>query len=126
MTLIIPLNNEQTNKFREFLDIAKKESLKSEMKHKHGACIVYKNKIIASGYNYNVEGGTYGYSIHAELSAIQDLFKKYSKYSRNILKDCIMYVIRIDKFNKLTLSKPCKCCTNMIYKYKLKKVYWTI
>ena len=47
--------------------------------HKHGAIIVYRDKIISSGFNYYVGD----FSIHAEVAAISHIKKK----NRNILID---------------------------------------
>lgn len=55
-------------KDHKFLDIARNIALENqEMKRKHGAVIVYKNKIISKGNNCN-----YGHlSCHAEQDAIR-------------------------------------------------------
>lgn len=38
--------------FEQFIEIAKKEALKSPLKHKYGAVLIYKNKVISKGYNF--------------------------------------------------------------------------
>lgn len=111
-----PSNDRQ----KYYLDIAAKNALKSPMGHKHGAVIVYRGKIIGSGFNYYMSN----FSVHAEIAAIADIKGKY----RRILQDCELYVVRIgpDKFdNPLKYSKPCFNCQNMILKYNIKKAFYS-
>ena len=112
-------------------------ALKSNMKHKHGCVILYKNKIISSGYNsyiitnkiYNNHNECYvhdKYSIHAEKDAIQKIKNK------NILKKCIIYIIRLKNSNEINIKKlhmyytnieiglPCTMCNNLINKYNIR------
>ena len=37
--------------FYQFVEVAKKEARKSPIKHKYGAVIVHKGKIVSKGYN---------------------------------------------------------------------------
>ena len=74
---------------------------KSNMAHKHGCVIMYRNKVISTGYNYYKisNGNIYKnndniyesnkYSIHAEKDAIQKVKNK------SIFKFCKIYIIRI-------------------------------
>ena len=106
-----------------FLSKAAKIAEKSTMLQKHGAIIVYKNKIIASGYNYRCSYMNDNYSIHAEVAAISNLF-----HDKKILPFCDIYVVRIapDSLNCcLKNSKPCLSCTNFILKYNLKNIYYS-
>ena len=60
-------------KQKKFLDTAAKIAEKSPMyPHKHGAIIVYRDKIISSGFNYYVGD----FSVHAEVAAISHIKKK--------------------------------------------------
>lgn len=107
-------------KQRNYMDIAAKTALKSPMLQKHGAVIVYKNKIISEGFNYFISD----YSIHAEVSAIKLVKGKY----RNILSECEIYVVRIgpNKFkNTLKYSKPCCNCQNAILKHNFKRAFYS-
>jgi len=92
------------------------------MTQKHGAIIVYKNKIIASGFNYICDHMNSNFSIHAEVSAISQLF-----YNKKILEYCDIYVVRIaPSFNNcLKNSRPCKSCSNFINKYNLRNIYYS-
>ena len=110
-------------KHQLFLSQASEIAIKSNMLQKHGAVIVYKNKIIASGYNQICSYMNNNYSIHAEVSAISKLF-----YNKKLLELCDIYVVRIASAtfdNCLKNSKPCKSCTNFINKYNLKNIYYS-
>jgi len=106
-----------------FLNKAAEIAIKSEMQQKHGAVIVYKNKIIATGFNYICDYLHDNYSIHAEVSAINKLL-----YNKKLLELCDIYVVRIAPAiynNCLKNSKPCKSCTNIIKKYNLRNIYYS-
>ncbi len=111
------------NKHEIFLNKCAKIAEKSQMQQKHGAVIVYKNKIIATGYNYICSYMNNNYSIHAEVSAISQVF-----YNKKLLEECDIYVVRIASpmFNYcLKNSKPCKNCTCFIRKYNLRNIYYS-
>jgi len=106
-----------------FLSKAAKIAEKSTMLQKHGAIIVYKNNIIASGYNYICSYMNNNYSIHAEVAAISNLF-----HNKKLLPLCDIYVVRIAPSSLnycLKNSKPCSSCTNFILKYNLKNIYYS-
>ena len=105
-----------------FLSKASECALKSNMLQKHGAVIVYKNKIIATGYNQKCRYMNDNFSIHAEVSAISKLF-----HNKKLLELCDIYVVRVASAtfdNCLKNSKPCQSCTNFINKYNLKNIYY--
>ena len=119
-----------TQKYRKkhikFIENAIKKAYQSPMYHKHGAVIVHRGKIIASGYNYLMPNKTYDYSIHAEVAAIKNFLKNNKNTS--ILEECDLYVVRIGKKSMgfpTKMSKPCKNCSKSINKYGLRSVYWT-
>jgi len=118
------INLKFINKKHElFLSKAAEIALKSNMLQKHGAIIVYKNNIIATGYNEICDYMNSNYSIHAEVAAISKLF-----YNKKILEYCDIYVVRIASAtfdNCLKNSKPCKSCSNFIKKYNLKNIYYS-
>ena len=106
-----------------FLQKAGEIALKSNMQQKHGAIVVYKNKIIASGYNERCDYMYENFSIHAEVAAISKLF-----HNKKILESCDIYVVRIACVtfdNCLKNSKPCKSCTNFIKKHNLRNIYYS-
>lgn len=103
-----------------YLDIAAKIANHSPMIQKHGAVVVHKNKIIASGYNYYMAH----FSIHAEIAAISAIKGKYKKH----LSECELYVVRIApaRFNNaLKYSKPCCNCQHTILKNNIKKAFYS-
>ena len=106
-----------------FLDKAAEIAKYSTMQQKHGAVVVYKNKIIACGFNYMSHCLNDNNSIHAEVAAITQLFK-----NKTILEECDIYVVRIapPRFNNcLKLSKPCEKCTKFIKKYNIRCTYYS-
>jgi len=111
-------------KHQLFLCEAAKIAEKSNMLQKHGAIIVYKNKIIADGYNYICDYMNNNYSIHAEIAAISKIF-----YNKKILEECDIYVVRIATssiFDKcLKNSQPCISCSKFIKKYNLRNIYYS-
>jgi deoxycytidylate deaminase len=110
-------------KHQLFLQKAAEIALKSNMQQKHGAVIVYKNKIVATGYNEICNYMNNNFSIHAEVSAISKMF-----YNKKLLELCDIYVVRIASVtfdNCLKNSKPCKNCTNFINKYNLRNIYYS-
>jgi pyrimidine deaminase RibD-like protein len=114
----VKISNE---KQRRYLNIAAKVASKSPVyTHKHGAIIVYKDKIISSGYNYYIKD----FSMHAEVSAISKIKKKY----KGILNDCDIYVVRIGPKsldNPLKYSRPCLNCQSAIIKNNIKNAYYS-
>ena len=114
------VSKKTSEKQKYYLDIAATVALNSNMLQKHGAIIVYKKNIIASGYNYYL----HTYSIHAEIAAIAELKGK----EKDILSECELYVVRIgpDKYNNpLKYSKPCFNCQHAINKHCIRKTFYS-
>ena len=110
-------------KHQLFLCKAAEIAKQSNMNQKHGAIVVYKNKIIASGFNYICDYMNNNYSIHAEVSAISQMF-----HNKKLLELCDIYVVRIAPAvygNCLKNSKPCKSCSKFIKKYNIKNIYYS-
>lgn len=101
---------------------------------KHFSFIFNKNRLISIGINnpnkthpknlkigfFNRKGEDISHTIgvHSELSAILKLGEE----------DCSDYTIintRINRNNKLDLSKPCKGCTSLIKQLNFKKIYYS-
>ena len=103
-------------------------ALKSNMQHKHACAITFHNKIISIGYNkynlnfkniYNCNNNCYQhnkYSIHAEKDAIMKIKDK------NILKDCKIYIIRINNDMNIHQGIPCEMCNKLLNKYNIYKI----
>lgn len=108
------------DKQQYFLNIAAKVANSSDMNHKHGAILVHKKNIIASGYNHYNNN----LSIHAEVAAISQLKGKEKK----LLCECDLYVVRIGPgrfYDQLKYSKPCFNCQRFISKKCIKKIYYS-
>lgn len=98
-------------------------ALASKEKHRHGAVIVRKGRVISSGVNVRkndpnicsfplIESG-----IHAEVAAI--------KKANTSLEGATIYVARINKSGQPLFSKPCERCQAAIEKAGIKKVFYT-
>lgn len=105
----------------DYMRIAAEVAKKSSMIQKHGCVIVYKKKIIATGYN--TMPTMFNNSLHAEINAMNKV-----KNKQYLLKDAELYVVRIgtDSFNNvLKYSKPCENCRKKIEQNKIRKVYYS-
>jgi len=104
-----------------YLKIAAEVAKKSTMTQKHGCVIVYKKKIIATGYN--TMPNMFQNSLHAEINALNKV-----KNKQYILKEADLYVVRIgtDSFdNVLKYSKPCDNCSKQIQMNKIRRVFYS-
>src|SRR5690625_3952152 len=92
-----------------FMAIAIQEAYKAKRINEVpiGAVIVWKNKVIAKGYN--IRETSQSALSHAELIAIQDANKKLGSWR---LEDCTLYV---------TLE-PCQMCAGAIVQARMKRV----
>ena len=55
---------------------------------------------------------------HAEFNALKSI------HPDNI-KNCVVYVARLDKTGSYAMAKPCKCCQQMLREAGIKTVYYT-
>ena len=96
------------------------------MFQKHGAVIVYKKTIIATGYNSYSYNSRTNFSIHAEIIAINNAIKNSNK---ELLSDSKLYIVRIAPESKskymLKYSKPCLNCQKYINKFNIKKIFYS-
>ena len=112
----------------KFFEAAKAAALVSEgvgkrKSFKHGAVIVKKNQVLASGHNsYKTHPLMAKYTpfphLHAEQKAIINLG----------LDNCAgldLYVVRINKQKDFMMSKPCSVCRMLIDKVGIRNVYYT-
>ena len=91
----------------------------------HGAVIIYRGKIIGRGFNKICVPGinrVNKYSIHAEVDAINDALRKFSK---SILKKSVLVVVRLSTEGKIRYSYPCENCRNYISTVGIKTAYYT-
>lgn len=120
----IPKNLNKKHNY--FLNEAKNEAKKSILNHKHGCIIVFRNEIITRGYNKVINFNNKYKSIHAEMDALTKLSNITKFNNKNIRKNCILYVVRIQNgSNDLKMSKPCINCTNNIIKNNIGLTYYS-
>jgi len=90
-------------------------------------CVIFKKKIIIStGRNYNLKSRKslhpkftrWKNSVHAEVDAIIN--------AKTDLKNCCLFVVRINKKNNFLLAKPCQQCQQYIKHVGIKKIYYSI
>jgi len=103
-----------------FVNLAIREAEKSNLYHKHGAVLIYRNKIVGKGHNVydkytRLKSGKYK-SIHAEVMAINNC------PNQNILSKCKLIVVRFET-GKMKISLPCKFCQKFLRKKKITKIY---
>lgn len=116
------MGNKHAN-LNNFVNMCQCLAQKSEMTHRHGCVIVYANKIVAHGWNQFSESLVDSMSVHAEISAINQVRKK-----RIPLDMCDMYVVRIGGgrcSDNLKCSKPCDRCSAVINRHRLRRVYYS-
>tara|TARA_B110000093_G_scaffold179889_1_gene220867 strand:+ start:729 stop:1262 length:534 start_codon:yes stop_codon:yes gene_type:complete len=109
-----------------YFDIAANIAKNSNMFQKHGAVIVYKKTIIATGYNSYSYNSKTNFSIHAEIVAINNAIKNSNK---ELLCYSKLYIVRIAPESKskyiLKYSKPCLNCQKYINKFNIKKIFYS-
>lgn len=104
----------------EIADIAHKYALKSDLKTRYAAILVYRKKIISVGYNhyyglvryYMGEYNRFKFSMHAEVDCIMNCKKK------DLLPKSTIYIYCVNKDN----VAPCEICMKFIERYKIKKI----
>lgn len=113
-----------SERLSEYIMLARDEAKKSPMSQKHGCVVIHKNKVVATGYNKQVEPFSLT-SIHAEVNA---LIKAKKVLNRSELKQAKLMVVRIgtnSMDNPLKYSKPCKVCQSFIDKLGIQLVYYS-
>ena len=102
-----------------FIEQAMLEAARSDLRHRHGAVIVHRGKIIARGHNKCDMLNYKAFNLHAEVAAIMDM-----KKSRDQPDNVVMYVIRLGGCGT-KFSKPCINCERCIIENKIKRVYFS-
>lgn len=91
------------------------------------AAITHKNEIIAVANNIEKTHplqarfgkNEFAIFLHAEINAIR---KALTRISADDLKNCTLYINRLDQYNHWTSSNPCKHCLNAIKSFNIGKV----
>lgn len=102
-------------------DIARKMAQKSSYKHKLGAVIVKKGKILGLGHNAlktHPRSNNPWHMIHAELSAVINSREED-------LTDCSIYIYRETPTGRIAPSFPCKYCLEMLKQLNIKEICYT-
>ena len=127
------MKNDITKSERAFFRIAKNMSDLSDHKHKIGAAVVIKHRIVSTGVNSNTKcnahqarldmdmfGGLHFGKIHAETDALLPLIKN------NIdLSDAAIFVYREHKNSNPAMARPCERCMKLIKSCGIKTIYYT-
>ena len=112
-----------TNRIDYYLELAKKEALKSTYEsQKVGAIIVRKGTVVGRGFNQlrhtNKVKTEFPNSLHAEVAAILST-------SRRLLAKSTIYVYRVKKDGTQGLAKPCDYCAALIKFCSLKTIVYS-
>ena len=117
----------------KIINSAMEQAQLSTMPFKHGAILSKGSKIIVKGYNRDrSKFMNISYtSIHAEI----DVIKQYCENILHLNVDLksntinipkinryILWVVRIDKHNNLSYSKPCSNCLGLLKKIGIKRI----
>lgn len=109
---------------KQILRAAQKVATQSECENfRHAALLFRGKKVVSKGTNRlktHPKGSGYHKRIHAESAAIFSAIRQgIDPSGYNIL------VVRINKENKLRLSKPCPDCQNLIKEHNIKKIFFS-
>lgn len=104
-----------------FVKVAENASANSTYRHKLGAVIVKKGRVLSVGYNKphktHPKSNTRFKTIHAEFDAILGC-------NPEDLKGATLYVVRKAKSGP-NMAKPCDCCMELIEMVGIKRVVYS-
>jgi hypothetical protein len=96
-------------------------------KSRHFSFICRKGRLINWGFNHEAKSHTLAHRfnyfnsrLHSELHAIT----RFPRFSERY-EDSVMYNLRINRFNEIAMSKPCRTCQKVLVAFNLKDVYYT-
>jgi hypothetical protein len=113
----------------EVLRAAMTKAEKSRMLSRHGAVLFDRHEIHCCSYN------DYHYrkpSTHAEEACLEkwlglrSLGLKKPKLCNKRKKMVDLLVIRLDAMGRLTNSQPCEDCANMIHRYPVDRIFFSV
>ena len=107
----------------KYIDICEAIAHKSDFdsSKRLGACIKLNGDVVA-GPNVHKQTGNI-YSVHAEINALSQYFRKYKKR-----KPITLYVVRLlnnTDGHKFGFSRPCEACQQRMAKDNVTCVYYT-
>ena len=107
--------NRQERGVREAIKAARRSDFHS---HRVGAAVFLGATLIATGYNqHKSHPKSTQWTVHAEFDSLIRL--------KEDLSNAVLYVARLTRTNKLSCSKPCAACQQLITKFGIKKVFYT-
>ena len=124
-----------TKRHKAYFKAAKAISELSDIKQKIGCVVVYKHRIISSGYNhsktcplqkqynkyrFNVEESIL-HSVHAETDALLPLLKRKDIDFSHVS----IYLYRQYKNGDLAPSRPCESCLALMRSLGVRHLYFT-
>ncbi len=108
-------------KAQRYLEVAKEASRNSTYRHRLGAVIVKKNRILSVGFNKpektHPRSGNLFRTTHAELDAIL-------RCPEESLKGSTIFVVR-EAASGLAMAKPCQFCLELIKAVGIKRVVYS-
>lgn len=108
----------------------------TESINQHFSFITHKRRIISIGksvnktHPINLKNPKYGRDGEAiynkNMCAELNVVNKFTKLTNIPFKKCDLYVIRVDKNKKISYSRPCSSCQNLIAEFaSFKNVYFS-
>lgn len=120
-------------KIEKFLNLARQQAIIAQLKDKHGAVIVKKNRVLSVGKNIpkthpkqkhynnyqNKKHEVMHHYMHAEFSALNQIDDKID------LSDATIYIYKIKKDGSQSLSRPCSGCMKAITERGIKEMVYS-
>ena len=115
------------SRVQKMFRLARREAVRSDCKHRHGAILAKSARVYNSSQNinrycqlanYHREEAGHG-TLHAEIGAILGV-------DRRRLTGADVYVVRLSADNKLTYSRPCAMCQQVMRHVGVKRCYYSI
>lgn len=96
-------------------------------KSNHITFLLRRNTILSIGKNYEDKShplaSRWGFidgAIHSELDAIIKATRIDVKLNR-----CTLWNIRVDRYSKVRIAKPCQRCKQLLFSFNINRVNWT-
>ena len=78
------------------------------------------NKALKLAKRFNIEEKKQWPTLHAETDLISQLFGRY-----HIDNSLTIIAVRLNRFHKLQMSKPCSSCSSVLKALNVSNVYWS-
>ena len=101
------------------LKMAKNEAEKSPSYFKHGCVAMCRDKVVSRGFNKPFSSNfDKRHHIHAEIDAIR-------KINHKIIKEIVLFVVRVSKTGMFKNSEPCEKCKRMLKRKGFDRIFYT-